>query len=395
MGQLDRRTFLRTSLVAASGAMITGTLQARGNQDTPAAKTPAAVKHTRKLGRTGLVLPVVSMGVMRSDNPGLVRTALEKGMRHLDTAHYYQKGRNEEMLGKLLANVPRDSFVISTKVPPESGESAAAIKAWLGKVELSLQRLKMDHIDILYLHGTSSKDETVNPVMLDALEQAKQKGYTRFLGVSTHKNEPDVIDAAVDSGIYDVVLTSVNFKQDHYRSVKAAIARAAKAGVGIVGMKTMAGGFLDKDKQKPINCKAALKFVLQDPNVVTTIPGITSFDQLDENCSVNQDLVLSEEEQDALAVGRLEGGLYCQGCEHCVAGCSRGLAIPEYMRAFMYAYGYRDLAMAQNVVNKHETGSDPCIDCSSCSAACVKGFPVRERIADVRRVGSIPEELLS
>jgi uncharacterized protein len=394
MGQLDRRTFLRTSIVAASGAMITGTLQARDAQDAAAAK-PAAVKHTRKLGRTGLVLPVVSMGVMRSDNPGLVKAALEKGMRHLDTAHYYQKGRNEEMLGKLLAGVPRDSFVISTKVPPEAGESAAAIKAFLGKVELSLQRLRMDHVDILYLHGTSSKDETVNPVMLDALEQAKQKGYTRFLGVSTHKNEPDVIDAAVGCGTYDVVLTSINFKQDHYPSVKAAIARAAKAGVGIVGMKTMVAGFLDKEKKKPVNCKAALKFVLQDPNVGTTIPGITSYDQLEENSSVNNDLVLTDEEQDALAAGRLESGLYCQGCEHCVAGCPRGLAIPEYMRAFMYAYGYRDLAMAHTVVNQHESGSDPCLDCASCSATCVKGFPVRERIADVRQVGLLPEELLS
>jgi predicted aldo/keto reductase-like oxidoreductase len=204
-----------------------------------------------------------------------------------------------------------------------------------------------------------------------------------------------VIDAAVDSSVYDIVLTAVNFKQDHYPSVKAAIARAAKAGVGIVGMKTMAGGFLDREKTKPINCKAALKFVLQDPNVATTIPGITSFEQLEENASVNQDLVMTEEEQDALAAGRLEGGLYCQGCEQCVAGCPRNLSIPEYMRAFMYAYGYRDLAMAQNVVKHQDAGSDPCHGCDSCSASCVKGFPVRDRIADVRRVGLIPEELLS
>ena len=353
------------------------------------------VKHTRKLGRTGLVLPVVSMGVMRSDNPGLVRSALEMGFLHLDTAHGYAKGRNEEMLGKLLADYPRDSFIISTKVPTESGDSAAAVRAWLGRVEISLQRLKMEYVDILYLHAVSSKSEVLAPPMLDAIQQAKERGLARFIGVSTHKNEPDVLDAATDSGVYDVVLTSVNFKQDHYPSVKAAIARAAKAGVGIVGMKTMAGGFLDREKTKPVNCKAALKFVLQDPNVSTTIPGITSFEQLEENSSVNRDLVLTEEEQDALAAGRLEGGLYCQGCEHCVTGCHRGLAIPDYMRAFMYAYGYRDLGMARNVVTQLDADGDPCGDCSACSAECVKGFPVRERIADVRRVGMIPEEFLS
>jgi uncharacterized protein len=395
MGHPDRRHFIRTSLAVATGAMLTGTLQARSVQDGDGKKLPAAVKHTRTLGRTGLVLPVVSMGVMRADNPGLVRSALEKGFLHLDTAHGYQKGRNEEMLGKLLADYPRESFIISTKVPAENGESSAAVRAWLGRVEVSLQRLKMDHVDILYLHAAGSKTETLEPSMLDALQQAKEKGYARFLGVSTHKNEPDVLDAATDSGIYDVVLTSVNFKQDHYPSVKAAIARAAKAGVGIVGMKTMAGGFLDREKTKPVNCKAALKFVLQDPNVTTTIPGITSFEQLEENGSVNQDLVLTGEEQDVLAAGRLEGGLYCQGCEHCVAGCPRGVSIPDYMRAFMYTYGYRDLAMARDVVTRVDAAGDPCSDCSVCSAECVKGFPVRERIADVRRVGMIPEEFLS
>ena len=395
MEHLDRRTFLRTSLVAASGAVLTGTLHAQDGKAAAPKDAPAPVKHTRTLGRTGLVLPVVSMGVMRADNPGLVSAALGKGFVHLDTAHGYQKGRNEEMLGKLLAGVPRNSFVISTKVPPEGGDPETATKTWLGRVELSLQRLKMDHVDILYLHGTSSKEETTNPVMLDAMKQAKAKGYTRFLGVSTHKNEPDVIDAAADCGVYDVVLTSINFKQDHYPSVKAAIGRAAKAGVGIIAMKTMAGGFLDRKKTKPVNCKAALKFVLQDPNVITSIPGITSFDQLDENSSVNHDLALTEQEQDALAAARLEGGLYCQGCEHCVAGCPRNLAIPEYMRAFMYAYGYRDLAMAHTVVKQHERGSDPCHGCSTCSADCVKGFPVRERIADVRRVGMIPDDMLS
>ena len=373
--------------------MLTGTLH--GQEQGDGKKPSAAVKHTRTLGRTGLVLPVVSMGVMKSDNPGLVRSALEKGLLHLDTAHGYAKGRNEEMLGKVLVDHPRDSFVIATKVPTEKGDSAAAVRTWLGRVEISLQRLKMEYVDILYLHAVGSKAEVLAPSMLDAIQQAKEKGYARFIGVSTHKNEPDVLDAATDSGVYDVVLTAVNFKQDHYPSVKAAIARAAKAGVGVVGMKTMAGGFFDSEKTKPINCKAALKFVLQDPNVSTTIPGITTFEQLDENSSVNQDLALTEEEQDALVAGRLEGGLYCQGCEHCVAGCQRGVSIPDYMRAFMYAYGYRDLGMARNVVTEIEATGNPCGDCSSCTAECVKGFPVRERIADVRRVGMIPEEFLS
>lgn len=391
MHHVERRQFLKTSFVVASGAVLGG-LPGKAS-GTPGTGTGKRI--TRRLGRTGLQLPVVSMGVMRSDSPGLVRAALDKGMMHLDTAHGYQEGRNEIMLGKVLAEYPRDSFVIATKVPPESGDSSAAVLAWLAKVDLSLKRLQMDAVDILYVHAISSRSRALDPTILDALQQAKESGRAKFVGLSTHSNEPEVLDAAVESGVYDVVLTSVNFKQDHYPSVKAAIGRAAAAGIGIVGMKTMAGAFYDKAKSRPINCKAALKFVLQDPNVTTTIPGITTFDQLAENSSVNTDLTLTEEERDALAAGSLEGGLYCQQCDHCVSGCRNGVPIPAYMRAFMYTYGYRDLGLAHALLHEVTAHENPCLDCATCTAECVKGFPVRERIEDVRRVGMIPADLLT
>jgi len=390
MNIVDRRSFLRTSALGAAGALLTVSVSAQEREKT----TKKAVLR-RTLGKTGLQLPVVSMGVMRADNPGLVRAALAAGMVHLDTAHGYQEGKNEEMLGQVLTEYPRESFVIASKVPPESGDGKAAVQGWLAKVDMSLRRLQMDHVDILYLHAIKTRADTLAPSMLEALQLARESGRARFVGVSTHKNEPEVIDAAIESGVYDVVLTSVNFKQDHYLEVKKAIERAARAGIGIVGMKTMAGGFLDKAKKQPLNCKAALKFVLQDENVCTTIPGITSFEQLAENASVNEDLTMSDEEKAGLVSGRLEGGLYCQGCEHCVAGCPKQLPIPDMMRAYMYTYGYRDLALAQTVFRTLGISGNPCDGCSSCGAQCVKGFDVAERIADVSRVSSIPTEFLS
>ena len=391
MTTVDRRSFLKTSALGAAGALLTAAVPSQAQEKPP--KPKQIVR--RILGRTGLELPVVSMGVMRADNPGLVRAALAAGLVHLDTAHGYQEGKNEEMLGELLKEYPRESFVIASKVQPEGGEGKTAVQGWLAKVDMSLRRLRMDHVDILYLHAIKNREDALAPAMLEALQLARESGRARFVGVSTHKNEPEVIDAAIESGVYDVVLTAVNFKQDHYPEVKNAIGRAAKAGIGIVGMKTMAGGFFDKAKKRPVNCKAALKFVLQDENVCTTIPGITSFEQLAENASVNADLTMNEEEKAGLVSGRLEGGLYCQGCEHCVPGCPKGLPIPDMMRAYMYTYGYRDLALAQSVFRSLGISGNPCEGCSSCGAGCVKGFDVAGRIADVSRVSSIPTEFLS
>jgi predicted aldo/keto reductase-like oxidoreductase len=396
MNELDRRKFLRTSVLGGASAMLVSASFARSNivDDNKKIENKPIIK--RKLGKTGIELPIVSFGVMRADSPALVHAAIKEGIILFDTAHGYQGGKNEEMLGEVLKDYPRDSFVLATKVPPEMKDtSAATIKAFLETLDISLKRLRMEFVDILYVHGPSSRDAVLHPAIIEAVTTAKKSGKVKHIGVSTHKNEPEVIQATIDSGVYEVVLTSVNFKQDHYPAVKEAIAKAAKAGIGIVAMKTMAGGFHDKERKQPINCKAALKFVLQDENITTAIPGNTNFDQLTMNASINRDVTMTAQEEADLLVGKSEGGLYCQGCKHCVPNCPKGLPIPEIMRAYMYTYGYRDSRQAQDLLISLNIPNNPCSDCSHCSAKCAKNFAVSERVRDVMRLTTVPEEFIS
>jgi uncharacterized protein len=393
MSTTSRRAFLKTSVLGTSGMLLASTATGFSS----AASSPATDKPLikRKLGATGIELPVVSMGVMRADNPQLVRAALSAGMVHLDTAHGYQKGRNEEMLGDVLKDYKRDTFVIATKVPPEGGEGKDAIAAWMKKLDLSLKRLQMDHVDIIYLHGIESRDGVLNPTMLEALQTAKSSGRVAHVGVSTHRNEPEVLDAAIESRVIEVVLASINFTQGHRAPLQEAITRAGKAGIGVVAMKTMAGGFRDKERKQPINCTAALKWSLQNPYVTTAIPGITTFEALTENARVNESIEMSDDEKGALAIGPSEGSLYCDGCQVCVEGCVNRLPIPDFMRSYMYTYGYRDLAQAHEVLHTLPLDRVECGSCTSCGATCVKGFDIASRILDVQRVASIPEEFLA
>jgi predicted aldo/keto reductase-like oxidoreductase len=401
MSRIDRREFMKHSVLGASGAILAPTiLSAATRQDAKESEAKKPIRRT--LGKTGIVLPIVSFGVMRADNPALIKAAYETGMVHFDTAHGYQKGKNEEMVGEMLKPYPRESVVVSTKVIPEGSDRKTGMptveatkEAFLNRLDISLKRLQMDYVDILYFHGIQSKEGLMWQPVVEALQQAKKAGKTRHIGVSTHKNEPEVITAAAESGVYEVVLTSVNFKQDHINDVKAAIAKAAAAGVGIVAMKTMAGGFYDKGKTKPINCKAALKWVLQDPNICTAIPGIVSFDHLTENWSVVHEIDLSPAEADGLKLGSLEQGLYCQQCEQCIPQCNMSLPVPDFMRAYMYAYGYGMASQAKELLTSIPAEADPCSGCESCSVECAKGFPVAERIRDVSRLVNVPEEFLS
>ena len=399
MAIFTRRTFIRTSAIGMGAAVLASSAPASLRPAASQEKSSSKKRITRKLGKTGIELPIVSMGVMRADNPGLVKAALEAGMVHLDSAHSYQKGKNEEMLGEVLKSYPRDSFVISTKIgPDERDKNAADIAgpkaAFLEKLDRSLKRLQMKYVDILYLHGPSSRDVVLAAPYLEALKEAKVSGRAKHLGVSTHKNEPEVIQAAIDSGVYEVVLTSLNFKQDHYAEMKKSIAAAAKAGIGIVAMKPMAGGFLDKERTKPVNCRAALKFILQDENVTTSIPGVTTFDQLAENASVNEDLTMTDEEKNFFSTNKLEGGLYCQGCDQCTAICKKGLPIPDIMRAYMYTYGYGNAAMGHELLSSLHLDRHPCGDCGHCTVVCAKNFTIREKISDIARLADVPSEFL-
>jgi uncharacterized protein len=394
---LDRRGFLRRGIAGAAGMM---------------AFPPSIIKAAdesqendiiyRTLGKTGLRIPVVSFGVMRADNPGLCQAAYEKGIKLFDTAHGYQNGNNETMLGKVLKDYPRDSFFLATKIKPigldKEGNPTkqTTTEDFLEKFDISLSRLQMDHVDILYVHSVDNPAVLSCKPVLEALKKLRKEGKIKFTGFSTHKNEAAVINAAVEQGNYDVILTSYNFMQTYIEELKVAIRRASEAGIGIVAMKTLAGGgFFDKERTRPINTSAALKWALSNQDITTAIPGMTDFDQLDLNVRILTDITLTDKEKNDLVVPSGETGLYCNGCSKCVAQCDRKLPVPDLMRAYMYAYGYSDPSMAHSLIGEIGTAADPCMDCNSCSVDCIKNFRIREKITDISRLVNVPPEFLT
>ena len=159
-------------------------------------------------------------------------------------------------------------------------------------------------------------------------------------------------------------------------------------------MKTLAGGYWDgRARQQPIPAKPALKWALSNPGITTAIPGMTTLDQLETNLQVVKDFKLTDDDKKELKLVPQDGGLYCQGCNDCLSQCPAGLPIPDLMRSYMYAAGYRNYGEAYDLVASLGVSASPCASCGTCAVRCRMGFDVKERATAVASLQNSPAEL--
>ncbi len=395
---IDRRKFLRLSAVAGTGVLLLPEVAKasvlKETDENPEGSRQQKIP-TRILGKTGIEMPILSMGVMRADNPSVLRAAYQSGIFHYDTAHGYQNGKNEELVGKFFKDKPRDSFFVATKISSPYPFKDTFETDLDEKLNLSLQRLQMDYVDIFYAHALKGTEEVTNDRLIAALKKIKSEGKARFIGFSTHAHKVEQIDAAIQAGIYDVILLSYNFKLNNLKETEDAIERGVKAGIGFVGMKCMTGGVEDTQGKKIINAQACLKWVWQNKHITTVIPGFSSYDQLDECLAAVHDLELSAQEKEYIAWLREEEMLYCQQCEQCLSQCRKHLPIPDIMRAYMYTYGYKYPALSKETLAEIQLPEDTCSGCTSCTVRCPSGFDVEKKIAAILPVMQIQDVFLT
>jgi predicted aldo/keto reductase-like oxidoreductase len=352
----------------------------------------------RKLGATGLELSIVGLG--GPEHPALITNAFEKGINHINTSPEYGRGNQETMIGKTLLGIPRDSYIIGTGFSmwrkPQNQIKHYTKEMIINSFEASLKRLNLDYVDIYYLMGVSEQEAVLHAPFLEAMESLKKSGKARFIGLTVHQNEVEVLNASVQSKFYDVVLTSYNFRKIYRDEIKKEISAAAKAGIGIIAMKTQAGVYWDQKTKDMINMKAALKWVLQNENVHAAVPEFGSLDEMKEGLSVMEDLTLTPKEKQDLRLDKSTSpdGLFCQHCGKCLPQCKGDFDIPTMMRSYMYAYGYNKPAKAKEALEHLDISQILCSDCSQCPVQCTMGFDIREKVLDIIRIKSVPYEFL-
>ena len=397
---LSRRGFLSASLSGLVTAGLAGVAastvhaQAEQKDSAKAGKKPL----TRILGRTGMELPIVSMGVGSCNDPAVIAAAYEAGVRHFDTAASYQYGRNEQLLGQVFSRLNvRDQVNIATKEwSPEQSRNLTATEIktkFIKLLEGSLRRLKSDYVEIVYVTNVSTAAAIQDTAVKEALTELKKQGKIRATGIATHQGMTEVINEVVRDGFYDVVLTSYNVSMADDSALAVAIKNAAAKGVGLIAMKTQAGGAqlpnraaLGQYSTSVINT-ASLKWAMSNEHITTSIPGLTSLEYIKEDFQVAADLTLTADEKKFLTDNNLKLGLgFCRQCRQCLASCPHNTDVPTLMRTHMYAAQYRDFYLARTTLDSipKSAGLHNCALCSSCTVKCPNAVGVPRKIEDLK-----------
>ncbi len=291
----------------------------------------------RKLGNSDLSVSEIAFGswlttsggVARDQAIACVRRALAVGVNFIDTANVYGRGVAEEVIGEALAGVPRDSYVLATKLyfpmsDTDRGLSRAQVEQ---QIDASLRRLRVDHLDLYQCHRYD--DQTPLEETMRALTDAVRAGKTRYLGFSEWP--VDKIEAAVAmAGVERFVSSQPQYSLLHRDPESAVIPLCARSGISQIVWSPLAQGVLTgkytpgapppRDSRAssagmgaffpqrwlapslleavqrigPLAADAgltlaqfALAWVLREPNVAAAIIGATRPEQVDENCAAS------------------------------------------------------------------------------------------------------------
>jgi uncharacterized protein len=348
----------------------------------------------RMLGSTGFKVSEIGMGCMNMRDPDLVHAAIDSGINYIDTANSYMNGVNEQVVGQVMRD-RRDEVFLTTKIKFDS--RGVSVPEMYTLMDTSLKRLNTDHVDLVLLHVTDTREQVIREDLMKVFDDFRRKGQTRFVGVSSHENQAEVLDAAVETKFWEAVLVGYNYYSPS--NVTDSIQKAREAGLAIIGMKNLvtAGEHdpypdirSEEEKVAGITDKQALlKWVLDNPYLDTTIPGMTSFEQLADDVDVMGLKMTFEDRRIIRKYGEATRDSYCRGvagCTGCLDSCPNGVPVCEINRCLNYAEGYGDIELAHE--NYRDLPQDrtlaSCGDCDECTVKCVNGLDLAGNIRRAR-----------
>ena len=368
----------------------------------------------RILGRSGIKVSAIGIGgegfekKSYEDCEAIIDCAISEGINFIDI--YNSNPQVRSNVGKALSKYPRSSFVIEGHLGStwDKGQYRRTrnLNEIVNAYEDFLTRMKLDYVDVGMIHYVDDQkdfDNIFNGEIIEYAKELKEKGRIKSLGISTHNT--DIAFRAVETGIIDVILFSINaaydmlpasedvnilfekntFKNRTYEGIEPKRDKLYRtcenAGVALTVMKGYAAGVLLNDKESPFE-KAltpvqCLHYCLTRPAVASIMVGVSNRSQI---FAATAYVTSSNKEKDYSEVianaPRSSFSGHCMYCGHC-APCSKKIDIASVNK-------YLDLSLIQDDVpetlKNHydllEHHASECIECGACMKNCPFGVDI-------------------
>ncbi len=291
---MQRRDFLRqVGSGVLGGALAPAVLSAETSS--PATRPAVgSIKDlpTRRLGRIGIQVPLLSFGTAAMGHAFFTRepfeevtnAVLDAGVKYVDTAPIYDVA--EERLGPVMARRRKEVFLVCKSHKPTSD-------AVLGDIENTLRKTQTDHVDLCHVHncGEFTYEEVAGKGgMLDGLREAKKRGWIKHIGISGHQRAQRFIPV-IETGEIDLIMVAMNYVHRHiYNFEETVLPVARKHDCAIVCMKVMGGAqgkaFEGYKKRAPGRLSSdelrqdAFDYALSIPGVATLVVGMKSLEEV-------------------------------------------------------------------------------------------------------------------
>lgn len=330
----------------------------------------------------------------------MVAYAIKSGVNYFDTAYFYLGGQSEGLIGKILAEYPRESFYLATKYPGSQYHKPGYKPQEI--FEEQLQKCGVEYFDFYLLHNVDedSMDIFMNPEygIIDYFKEQKRLGRIKHFGFSCHAEVPG-LEKFLDEYGQDMEFCQIqlNWLDWTLQNAKEKYELLTKRNIPVWVMEPVRGGrlaILPNANERTLKnlrpedsvARWSFRFLQGLPNVHMVLSGMSNMAQMQDNVatfSVHDSL--SDEEFDLLQAiaENLKTAIPCTGCRYCCDGCPQGLDIPGLLAM------YNELRFAWNIPEDRrgeflKEGMDPaaCIFCNSCVKACPQHIKVPEVLLD-------------
>lgn len=354
------------------------------------------------LGFGCMRLPVIDNNMNKIDEPEATRMlhyGIDHGINYVDTAWPYHGGASEPFTGKALKGGYRDKVHLATKLPSWMVESREDCDKYLNE---QLKKLRTDRIEFYLLH---SLDKTRWPQLkslgvVEFMETAIRDGRIGYAGFSFH-DDLDVFKPIVDGFDWTFCQIQYNYMDENHQAGTEGLEYAVSKGLDIVVMEPLRGGkltkripeniqsLMDKSGINKTPAELALRWVWNRDDVSCVLSGMSTMEQVVENCRIADDArpdSISDEELQIINRIRkmyLERTIIpCTDCRYCVP-CKEGVDIPRIFSIYNDLHIYRNSEWAEGYyqifLQPSERASN-CKECGECIEKCPQGIGIIEEL---------------